>query len=619
VTLDGTLNGKPFTISRSKATTKTGLIFQLNGEDLTTQSVKETQALIEELLGVSVDILSRTMFHGQHAVNELLEATDAKLKEELSLLVPLKLWQAAASIARAKARIAEKKVSELEGMIALREQDLHRLSLKIEKAERLLNEKQMNLSLLEAQHEKQKNLVSQEKKVVDFQELELRFEGIEADLAHLSKNSEHLKRERETILSPLRSELRSAQDLYDSIAKMVKQDERDEYACSLNVQLAMERVQEMQRKWSVDVQGETSGRISVPDLCPTCRQPMGDGHSHETLTLQMNNDIDESIARRNASQLKLDEVRKRLEERRADLQHQEEVLASVGHEFDAICLEWQSKIDELEESRERKKRERNSISEQMAAAARLSQVSGKIETLLTNINIEKAANQYARETLCSAEAEMNEVEQRLEEMKSELNTETKYGRILSELGDRFGQRGVQSFVLQNIVDVLQECSQTYLDDLSDGSQRIEFSLDPGDRISRKAYVTGADGVYKERPLATLSGGQWRRCSLALTFGFAELVARRGKFRPSMCVLDEPLTHLDRSGRSKVGEVIRKMLRPIDSEGLKGFGSLGMSTVLIILQDLAAEELEEAFDCIDEVIKENSASRVNIDGFHSQSM
>jgi hypothetical protein len=81
----------------------------------------------------------------------------------------------------------------------------------------------------------------------------------------------------------------------------------------------------------------------------------------------------------------------------------------------------------------------------------------------------------------------------------------------------------------------------------------------------------------------------------------------------MCVLDEPLTHLDRSGRSKVGEVIRKMLRPADSDGMKGFGVMGMSTVLIILQDLAAEELDEAFDCIDEVIKEGSTSRVKVDG------
>jgi hypothetical protein len=80
----------------------------------------------------------------------------------------------------------------------------------------------------------------------------------------------------------------------------------------------------------------------------------------------------------------------------------------------------------------------------------------------------------------------------------------------------------------------------------------------------------------------------------------------------MCVLDEPLTHLDRSGRAKGGDVIRRILRPPDDAGLTGFGGLGMSTVLLILQDLAAEELDEAFDCIDEVVKENSESYVKVD-------
>jgi len=41
-------------------------------------------------------------------------------------------------------------------------------------------------------------------------------------------------------------------------------------------------------------------------------------------------------------------------------------------------------------------------------------------------------------------------------------------------------------------------------------------------------------------------------------------------------------------------------------------SFSVSTVLLILQDLAAEELEEAFDSIDEVVKEGGTSTVKID-------
>ena len=83
-------------------------------------------------------------------------------------------------------------------------------------------------------------------------------------------------------------------------------------------------------------------------------------------------------------------------------------------------------------------------------------------------------------------------------------------------------------------------------------------------------------------------------------------------RPSLCVLDEPLTHLDRSGRTKVGHLIRKMLRPQGDPGGVGLGGLGLSTIVLILQDLAAEELEESFDSIDEVEKKGGTSFVKVD-------
>ena len=77
-------------------------------------------------------------------------------------------------------------------------------------------------------------------------------------------------------------------------------------------------------------------------------------------------------------------------------------------------------------------------------------------------------------------------------------------------------------------------------------------------------------------------------------------------------MDEPLTHLDRSGRSRVGALLRKLL--VRGEQIGGLESTGISagTIILILQDLAAEELEEAFDHIDEVVKIGGFSSVTID-------
>jgi DNA repair exonuclease SbcCD ATPase subunit len=125
-----------------------------------------------------------------------------------------------------------------------------------------------------------------------------------------------------------------------------------------------------------------------------------------------------------------------------------------------------------------------------------------------------------------------------------------------------------------------------------------------------AKVQNPDGTWRKRSLSSLSGGQWRRCSLALSLGFIELASHRGKLRSSLLVLDEPLTHLDSAGRSSVGKLLRKMLSNSDeSTSTSRLSSLGLSTILVILQDIAAEEIEECFDYIDEVVKSDGESYV----------
>lgn len=61
------------------------------------------------------------------------------------------------------------------------------------------------------------------------------------------------------------------------------------------------------------------------------------------------------------------------------------------------------------------------------------------------------------------------------------------------------------------------------------------------------------------------------------------------------------------GRKKVGGLLRALLQ---EGGVTG--TLGKRTVLIILQDLVAEELEEQFDRIDEVRKADGTSSILID-------
>jgi DNA repair exonuclease SbcCD ATPase subunit len=225
--------------------------------------------------------------------------------------------------------------------------------------------------------------------------------------------------------------------------------------------------------------------------------------------------------------------------------------------------------------------------------------------------------------------------------------------ILERLDDVFGPRGIQHFVFMQTIQQLENIANLYLLILAEGGIQLTLqSSDTDDKIMKSVFIrSAADGEYRERALSQLSGGQWRRVSLSLDFAFTELIRRRGILRCNVMVLDEILTYLDAAGREAVGTVLRAMasssssrqrdtsLIPVESkiiyneEGpatssstsvnsaaqpggdishlLLGNGSY--ETVIVILQDLVAMELEESFDHVDVVVKSGDVSTVILDG------
>lgn len=66
VVVRGAINNLPFEIVRRRSSRKAELHFSVNGTVLTTQAVKDTQALIDEHLGIKDGLLQRCCFFGQH-------------------------------------------------------------------------------------------------------------------------------------------------------------------------------------------------------------------------------------------------------------------------------------------------------------------------------------------------------------------------------------------------------------------------------------------------------------------------------------------------------------------------------------------------------------------------
>eukprot|EP00903_Cladosiphon_okamuranus_P005576 g5550.t2 len=202
--------------------------------------------------------------------------------------------------------------------------------------------------------------------------------------------------------------------------------------------------------------------------------------------------------------------------------------------------------------------------------------------------------------------ELEEVEEKEKEASALKATST-------ALAEHLGVRGVQNFVFRDAVNQLEANVARYLDALSDGALQLRLSMD-GDRVVKRASARAADGGFRDRSLSQLSGGQWRRASLSLELAFVELARQRGRFSCNLLVLDEVLSQLDSYGRERVANMLRALTRGRNaySDSHTGPTQAMYSTILVVLQDLPADELQESFDAIDEVVKHRDSSSVVVD-------
>ncbi len=610
VKLRGTLNSKPFIVKRTKSrSSAASLSFILDGVDLTRQSASDTQKLINEHFCSESQLLVRTIFHGQHSIGGLLEASDAKLKDELSQLVSLDIWQQSASLARSKQRDLLRRATEIDGMISLREKDKKVACEKTLLAQTEIERRQAILDNARA------SFVEQEQELIcsspsastieeEMNELQSLMHQSDAELGDLDEELSAIMRRHNDELLRLRSLLSGKVSIENEAKADMLSSQRMFDKALIELQSAEKHLSQCQLEWA-DLCGQQS--VSQDRRCHTCGQPIISVDARERVARNCEESLSNALSVRDEAKNAMSRASLKRDAAQAAVD-----AATVGV---AECLEDVAQADKLgslntNDVRERIRKVRSIQSERSMHFASLVKKSKKI----SNYDLEKAridadlsrltealdASRAAHERCCR---DLEMVQNNIADLEKERDTASRDAASSAMLVNALGSKGIQAFVLQNIVDALQVCSRPYLDELSEGSLQLNIQVGSNDSIIKQAAIRNPDGTWATRPLASLSGGQWRRVSLSLSLGFAHLSSKRGNLRSSLLIMDEPLTHLDSTGRASVGRLLRKICNE---------DTLALSTILVILQDIAAEEIEECFDQVDEVVKSGGESYLLLD-------
>ena len=154
-------------------------------------------------------------------------------------------------------------------------------------------------------------------------------------------------------------------------------------------------------------------------------------------------------------------------------------------------------------------------------------------------------------------AKVDTISKQLVEMTDELET---YSESLHKLSERmsiinvltktFSTTGLVAYKIECLVKDLEEITNKYLVDLSDGRFQIGFKVNSSDKLNVVITDNG-----KDIEMTALSGGEKARVNVATLLAIRKLMQTLSSSRINLLILDETVEALDVDGKEKLVEVL----------------------------------------------------------------
>jgi DNA repair exonuclease SbcCD ATPase subunit len=154
-------------------------------------------------------------------------------------------------------------------------------------------------------------------------------------------------------------------------------------------------------------------------------------------------------------------------------------------------------------------------------------------------------------------ARVDSLSSQIIEMNSELEI---YSNNLHELSERmsivnvltktFSTTGLVAYKIECLVKDLEEITNSYLVDLSDGRFQIGFKISASDKLNVVITDNGRD-----IEMLALSGGERARVNVATLLAIRKLMQTLSSSRINLLILDETVEALDVDGKERLVEVL----------------------------------------------------------------
>ena len=568
------VSGNTYVITRGRK--KNVLSITLNGEPMEFSTMKETQANIEQIIGIPEEVFRTTLFFDGHYTTPFSEMTDKQKKEFLSAIVDLSIYSKAHDKTKEEIKETKAQIASVDSNITIASESSKR---ELENVSRLRTTKE--------QYEH--NLTTAQATLDNYDDQN--YQTLSKSLLEASKELEEVSayKTTNTAQNALREALTASQMVSSELAEL----------------------QSKQRELLAHVENLKSIMKSKMDMVKQYEQLNQSAYTKDNLVASYNYGVNGSPVETidtiiPSGATNLETVAKLKEELANLIAEYKGIDTSI---YDNPIVEATAKQEDTRQTVQQLQEESNKeIEANNTLNSRYQLANNKVNKIKEQIRNEEQAKNNLEAQVASAKSSLELVNQQLESYGNVTtdNAEsviedlqvkkqtlaTKLVNLEKVLG-AFSDKGIKSHVLDLVTPTLNEGVNKYLGTLTGGAINVEFSTQ-----SKKADGTLSDKfdisvTYNGDVMSynALSSGEKRRVDVAISLALQDMVIQRYGADVNLLAYDELFESLDATGAENVVELLKSRIEKV-------------GTIIVVSHN---EDLKPLFDNSLEVIKKDGVS------------
>lgn len=502
IELDFDKDGTEYKIKSTRGSTQTVKLFK-NNVDISSHTATATYKAIEDIIGFDHKTFSQIVYQSNASSLEFLTAADTARKKFLIEILNLTKYTQAQEVFKAVAQDLSKDIASAQSQVNTVNSWLDKYSKTDLTHKEYCAVPELDSGLL-----------------TESSDLELQIRGLETTNKKIVQNNTYKQIQSKIKLFPLPEK---PVDTVTPVAVEAKQLNTE----SIELNKAIKDSETFVKKIA-----------ALHGTCPTCLQEIDEQKIADLVAEQQAIQLD--------AKTKINKLTERIKE-----------IESITAEFNTKTTAWLTANKAKDDWEKYHQLIDVELSEDLLDKNELESKFKLLQQEISNLRAAIAAAEKQNITASAHNAKVETISAQLAEMNTELET---YSMKLHELSEKmsiisvlnktFSTTGLVAYKIECLVKDLEEITNQYLVDLSDGRFQISFKISSSDKLNVVITDNG-----KDIEMLALSGGEKARVNVATLLAIRKLMQTLSSSRINLLILDETVEALDTDGKEKLVEVL----------------------------------------------------------------